>query len=181
MTARPARRGPRYRVVPVSFAAAAALAEVHRQCFDNAAGLGEAWDADAFADILQVPGTVAFAARGKEEELNGVAVVRVTRDEAELLTLGVIPGARREGVGKALLARAVRAAAARGARRLFLEVAESNEAARTLYREEGFADVGYRRGYYAVRVPGVRAVSALVMMRQLAPARNGAARGRRKA
>jgi ribosomal-protein-alanine N-acetyltransferase len=43
------------------------------------------------------------------------------------------------------LARAARKAEAR---RLFLEVAESNGAAIALYKQTGFADVGRRKAYY---------------------------------
>ena len=46
-------------------------------------------------------------------------------------------------------------AAALGAERMFLEVAEGNAAARALYARTGFAGAGRRRGYYA-RADGSR-------------------------
>jgi ribosomal-protein-alanine N-acetyltransferase len=78
----------------------------------------------------------------------GFVLARVAADEAEILTLAVVPAARRQGHGEALLAGAMAAAVARGAGAMFLEVSEQNEAARALYAAAGFAEAGRRRGYY---------------------------------
>jgi ribosomal-protein-alanine N-acetyltransferase len=69
---------------------------------------------------------------------------QITETEAELLNLGVIPAARREGVGKALLQALEKNA--RGD--IFLEVAEPNVAARGLYQGAGWTEEGTRKGYY---------------------------------
>lgn len=65
----------------------------------------------------------------------------VALDEAEILNLAVHPEFRRQGVGLELL---------RGLSvpRIFLEVRESNHAARALYRRAGFEECGLRRKYY---------------------------------
>ncbi|WP_313577184.1 GNAT family N-acetyltransferase, partial [Brevundimonas sp.] len=65
------------------------------------------------------------------------------------LTLAVRPTARRAGLGVRLVEAAVVRAAALGAERMFLEVAESNAAARALYARSGFVEMGRRRGYYS--------------------------------
>lgn len=65
-------------------------------------------------------------------------------DEAELLNLGVAPDFRRRGVAKALLDTLSRAAT--GA--IFLEVAETNRAALSLYAALGWVRTGVRPGYY---------------------------------
>jgi ribosomal-protein-alanine N-acetyltransferase len=75
----------------------------------------------------------------------GFAAWRQTApDEAELLNLAVDPQARRRGVASALLN--ALGSAAKGD--LFLEVAETNAPALTLYRQSGWSEVGVRRGYY---------------------------------
>ena len=51
-------------------------------------------------------------------------------------------------LGSALLDDALRQATRRGVSRLYLEVRESNEAARAMYAAWGFDTVGRRRGYY---------------------------------
>ena len=115
----------------------AVLAAIHAEAFDAP------WDAAAFADLLAQPGVLAFV------EPDGFILIRVAADEAEILTLAVRPAARRRGVAARLTARAVVAARAGGATRLFLEVAEDNTGARALYEALGFLLAGRRRGYYA--------------------------------
>jgi ribosomal-protein-alanine N-acetyltransferase len=60
----------------------------------------------------------------------------------------------------------VAGAAARGATRLFLEVADDNAAALALYARAGFSEAGRRPGYYA-RPDGVRQ-DALILALNLA-------------
>jgi [ribosomal protein S18]-alanine N-acetyltransferase len=69
-------------------------------------------------------------------------------DELEIVALGVAASARRRGLAGALLAEVVAAARAAGARRVLLEVAASNTAARRLYESAGFSVFNVRRGYY---------------------------------
>jgi ribosomal-protein-alanine N-acetyltransferase len=73
----------------------------------------------------------------------------VVADEAEILTVGVVPAARRQGIGRLLLADLLAHAGERGARQVYLEVRVDNAAAIALYESDGFAGVGLRRGYYA--------------------------------
>ena len=69
-------------------------------------------------------------------------------DELQLLALGVLPGARRTGVGKRLLEHVLGATFAAGGRRVLLEVARGNVPARTLYERAGFRVFNVRAGYY---------------------------------
>ena len=71
-------------------------------------------------------------------------------DEGEILNLGVAPRHRRRGVGRALVERTLDGLRSRGVRVVYLEVRESNAAARRLYETMGFAEVG-RRGRYSQR------------------------------
>ncbi|WP_198376957.1 GNAT family N-acetyltransferase, partial [Roseomonas rubea] len=61
---------------------------------------------------------------------------------------GVRPGARRAGLGRALMRALAAEAARRGAAELFLEVSEANGSARALYTGLGAAETGRRRRYY---------------------------------
>ncbi|MDZ4062926.1 MAG: GNAT family N-acetyltransferase, partial [Brevundimonas sp.] len=83
------------------------------------------------------------------EAPQGFILIRSVADEAEILTLAVDPGARRQGLGARLVREGAAAAAARGAARLFLEVADDNPAALALYAGAGFTEAGRRPGYYA--------------------------------
>jgi ribosomal-protein-alanine N-acetyltransferase len=113
-----------------------ALAGLHEACFT------QAWTQDALRDLLKIAGTLAFSAP------DGFVMARVVGDEAEVLTIAVAPGARRGGVGSALLYEGARQACKLGARTIFLEVGESNAAAMALYARAGFRAVGRRRSYY---------------------------------
>ncbi len=131
----------------------AALARLHAACFT----VPRPWTAAEFAALLADPAIFLCARPG------GAALGRVAADEAELLTIAVAPTARRQGLGRALLAKIVAQAAGRGAARLFLEVAADNAPAITLYRAAGFAEAGRRRCYYAQA--GGAPVDAIVMVR----------------
>ncbi len=107
---------------------------------------GEAWTRNQALGVLAMPG-VRLTLALVDDAPAGFALVRAIMDEAELLLLAVDPARRRRGIGAALL-RAVEAdCAARGVRRLHLEVRAGNTAVR-LYAAQGFAPVGERRGYY---------------------------------
>lgn len=83
------------------------------------------------------------AVRG--QRIAGFLVARkVADDERELLNLAVAPEFRRQGVGRDLLVGLL--AEVRGA--IFLEVRESNQAARNIYKSMGFKEVGNRPAYY---------------------------------
>jgi ribosomal-protein-alanine N-acetyltransferase len=86
----------------------------------------------------------------------------VLADAAEVLTVGVVPRARRAGIAARMLGELLAHARRRGAREVLLEVRVDNEAARRLYEREGFAQVGTRRGYY-----DAGRVDAAVMRREL--------------
>lgn len=135
------------------------LAELHAACFV------EAWDADAFATLLAMPSAFALLAEEPARDMaSGFLMIRGAGDEAEIITLGILPARRRKGLARDLLAGGVKEAVLRGARRLFLEVAADNDAALALYRAAGFVQVGRRADYYH-RIDGDMA--ALVMARDM--------------
>ena len=68
--------------------------------------------------------------------------------EAHLLNLCIHPDQQRQGTGRRLLHRMLRVASERQADTVFLEVRASNTAARALYEDEGFGEIGQRRDYY---------------------------------
>jgi [ribosomal protein S18]-alanine N-acetyltransferase len=75
-------------------------------------------------------------------------VVWLIVDEAHVATLATHPDYRRQGIGKRLLAHALRHMIQDGARSSFLEVRESNVAAQEMYRKFGYEVTGRRRRYY---------------------------------
>jgi ribosomal-protein-alanine N-acetyltransferase len=126
-------------LIPATIAHGPAMAAIHAASFPP----GERWGADAMALQLGLPGAFGYLA-GPE----GFVLARVAADEAEILTLAVVPASRRTGLATALLSAARARAADDGATAMLLEVAEANDAARALYARLGFTQVGRRRDYY---------------------------------
>ena len=132
------------------------LAALHARCFT------EAWNAREFHNLLAT-GNVDCLIVGRHEP-QGFILIRIAADEAEILSLGVTPHARRKGLARALVVAAAEHAFAHGAGRLFLEVNVNNTAACALYRQLGFEGAGRRKGYYA---EAGGAEDALILARNL--------------
>ncbi|MBV9757969.1 MAG: GNAT family N-acetyltransferase [Alphaproteobacteria bacterium] len=115
------------------------MAAIHAAAFPP----GEAWDAAAIAAQLALPTTFGLIAPA-----GGMLLARAIAEQAEILTLAVIPAARRRGIARALLQAAGHEAGRRGARTMFLEVSGANSAARGLYGAAGFVEIGRRARYY---------------------------------
>jgi len=88
------------------------------------------------------------AAETGERRLLGTAGLLTIGETAQILTVGVLPAARRRGIGRLLVRELMAEAARRRATEVLLEVREDNSAARQLYASEGFTVLGRRRGYY---------------------------------
>lgn len=126
-------------IEPANLAHAPALALIHAEAFPP----GEQWSAEAWAAQLALPGTFGFiSGRG------GALLLRVAADESEVLTVAVLPEARGQGLGRALLDRAKTEARARGAESMVLEVSVANAPALRLYAAADFQTVGRRPRYY---------------------------------
>lgn len=128
-------------IEPAGTELAAALAEIHASAFD------EGWSAAEIAKLLESP--AVFALISAAPDRRGFVMAWAAAGDAELITVAVVPEARRKGVGAVLVAAAAAMAQARGAASIHLEVAEDNAPARALYARLGYAEVGRRRGYYA--------------------------------
>jgi len=78
----------------------------------------------------------------------GFGLLRCLGDDAEILTLAVMPDFRRQGVGKAVVAAMAQWARERKAIAVFLEVKQGNAAAQDLYEKAGFKVISRRKDYY---------------------------------
>jgi ribosomal-protein-alanine N-acetyltransferase len=120
------------------------------------------WTAVEFASLLGQPGVAAWIEA--DETPHGFIMVRAAADEAEILTLAVVPAHRRKGIAAKLLAAACDVLRTGGTARMFLEVAADNIAASALYKAHGFAPCGRRPNYYG---SGHHPVDAVVMAKRL--------------
>ena len=78
----------------------------------------------------------------------GYGIISTAAGEAHLLNLCVRPESQRQGVGEKLLQHLIGRARRHDAEIIFLEVRESNAAARRLYDKMGFNELGNRKDYY---------------------------------
>lgn len=124
------------------------IANLHKLCFPN-----KPWSASDFAD-LKKSGCEIIASQ------NGFIVYRCVADEAEIITIGVAPAARRNGIGSAMLCIIEKNVKNQGVNKIFLEVASTNTAGQKLYKNNGYKVVGIRPKYYA-------GVDAILMSKDL--------------
>jgi len=133
------------------------VAAIERRAFSDP------WSANSFRALFGNP-LVHFAVA--EDALTGQVVGYVVMwfvvDESEIANLAVSDTLRRAGVGARLLDHALEAAQTRQCAVVFLEVRESNGAARALYASRGFEIAGRRSKYYRKPVE-----DALVLRRAL--------------
>ena len=135
------------------------------------ASFSDPWSEETLATALALDRMLVLVADERGDapgdgapKLVGYVVALVIAPDAEIADLAVAPGARRRGVGRALLARGLEELAAMDVRAVHLEVRESNMEARTLYESTGFTAVGRRRGYYRRPIE-----DALLLKREIGP------------
>jgi len=147
-------------VRPATAADLAELARLHALCFPD-----DRWDAQALSELLAMPGTTAHLVEepGQRRAI-GMMLDLLVAGSGEVLTLGVAPAVRRQGIARALLEDLFARAGGLGVKSLGLEVAADNGAARRLYERCGFTLTGQRRGYYR---RGRDTVDALLFRRTL--------------
>jgi ribosomal-protein-alanine N-acetyltransferase len=121
------------------------------------------WSANSFRALFGNPLVhFAVAEDAVTGRILGYVVAWFVVDEAEIANLAVADEARRAGIGALLLDHAIATAEERKGRVVFLEVRESNTAARALYASRGFEVAGRRSKYYRKPVE-----DALVLRRGL--------------
>lgn len=112
------------------------IANLHKLCFPN-----KPWSASDFADLKKSGCEIIMSE-------NGFVVYRCVADEAEIITIGVAPDARRNGIGSAMLCIIEKNVKNQGVNKIFLEVASTNTAGQKLYKNNGYKVVGIRPKYY---------------------------------
>lgn len=84
----------------------------------------------------------------EDHAVAGFIVARAVDREWEIENIAVSGSARRRGLGSHLLGEFLDMVRNQGGQAVFLEVRESNHAARNLYEKWAFSEAGRRKGYY---------------------------------
>ena len=117
------------------------------------------WSEKSFEEAFESPNITVFAAVDETDggTIAGFACLMWYGDEGEILNIAVRTSARKNGIGQLLMD------AADGVRDFYLEVRESNAAARHLYDKNGFEILGLRKRYYSKPVE-----NAVIMRKTIA-------------
>jgi ribosomal-protein-alanine acetyltransferase len=108
------------------------------------------WPESFYAELFEKGAAERISLVAEEEgELRGFLVARIAGDECELENVVVAESSQRRGLGSKLIRALIDEVSDRKVARIFLEVRESNLAARALYLKCGFAISGRRAAYYA--------------------------------
>ncbi|WP_049934908.1 ribosomal protein S18-alanine N-acetyltransferase [Haloplanus natans] len=126
------------------------IVDIERAAFD------QPWPYTAFERFLDEPGFLVAVESSVEHDgpdaVVGYVVGDVTpnfgRDIGHVKDLAVADAARHRGIGRSLLVRSLVTLEVDGAEVVKLEVRESNDAARTLYRDVGFETARRVPRYY---------------------------------
>lgn len=111
------------------------LANIHAACFKTP----RPWSVQEFQSLLAQSNICLFT------DPQGFLLIRDLPPQAEILTIAVMPDARRQGIASRLLNEAFETIASK---QLFLEVAASNQTAISFYKNMGFQETGRRPNYY---------------------------------
>jgi [ribosomal protein S18]-alanine N-acetyltransferase len=125
------------------------------------------WSRGNFIDSLAA-GQAAWTLQGEAGRLLGYFVAMTGVEEMHLLNLTVAPEAQSRGHARFMLHELATLCRRQGARKLWLEVRQTNTRARSMYLRLGFAHVGVRKGYYPAALG--RREDAVVMSLGLAEA-----------
>lgn len=112
------------------------IANLHKKCFPN-----KPWSADDFRDLKKSGCEIIMSE-------NGFIVYRIAVDEAEIITIGVNPEMRRNGIASAMIGIIEKNVKNQGVKKIFLEVSAANIPAQKLYENLGYKMIGSRPKYY---------------------------------
>ncbi|MGI9481270.1 MAG: ribosomal protein S18-alanine N-acetyltransferase [Hyphomicrobiales bacterium] len=115
------------------------LAALHAASFDAP------WSEEEFAKLLNLAGADCLIARHDSQPTGFILAQRVA-EEAEIITICVLPELRQKGIGAELVTAIGNSNA--GLKKIFIEVDETNTAGLALYRALGFTRTGVRKDYY---------------------------------
>lgn len=113
----------------------------------EAASFSMPWSLRAFTDTVEKP-NFRYLVAEEAGEILGYCGFLYVLDEAEIPNVCVKASARRQGVGRKMLEVLITEAKTLGIAVLYLEVRESNEAAKALYASLGFLPNGIRKNFY---------------------------------
>jgi len=120
------------------------------------------WSSGQYREEISAPTRLFVVALDEGLSVIGYAGVFAPGGaEADILTVGVIPQHRSQGIARALMARITKWALDQGSIAMMLEVKTDNSAAISLYESLGYSKLNIRKDYFG------SGLDALVMRKEL--------------
>lgn len=119
-----------------------AIVEIEKECFSLP------WSEKSFAESIVREDTIFLVCEETDGTLMGYIGMYVSFGEASITNVAVASQFRKKGCGKQLVIAAKTAAKEAGAEAILLEVRVSNEPAISLYKKQGFENLGIRKKFY---------------------------------
>lgn len=139
------------------------LLRIERECFT-----GEAFTKEQIETLLKSPNAMGLLARINGEVAGfilGAIENYGSAGAGHVYTIDVAVKHRRKGVGLKLLSEMEKSFSARGAMTSYLEVRVKNQAARRLYKKQGYVEAEQLYNYYSGGIHGLRLVKQLKLNR----------------
>jgi ribosomal-protein-alanine N-acetyltransferase len=134
------------------------------------------WTFEMFRSSLSLPFSHVWTVKGDDGRVVAYVCFWTVMDEIHLLALAVDARHRRLGIGEGLIRKLIDWSVKNGGNILFLEVRESNQPARGLYKKLGFTVHSRRCDYY--RKPREDALVMVLNPLPHSPSRSHPARGK---
>jgi ribosomal protein S18 acetylase RimI-like enzyme len=140
------------------------LADVFSRAYTGYIAGNFTMDVPTFARFLSQHGVDLWLSRifVRNGQPVGFGCINRTGDFSRLASLGVVPEARRQGVGRRLTQLLLEESRERGERAMMLEVIEQNQAAHQLYLQLGFQKVDRLLGWRLNPYPALPHAASLV-------------------
>ncbi len=120
------------------------IVEAEKICFEN-----DPWNREMFVEAAENDGFCIILLKDMQlSKIIGYSIIIYAMDQADLANIAILPQCRGQKLGKCLLEKTMEKARCYGASEVFLEVRESNLAARGLYLSSDFVEIGRRKKYY---------------------------------
>ena len=111
------------------------------------ASYSKPWDEQLFVQAVNSAGKHSFVSK-IDSKIAGYIVFEVVADEGHITNIAVTKQNRRRGIATELIVKVLELVRDHHINSVYLEVRQSNEAAKKLYEKFGFKEIGERKGYY---------------------------------
>ena len=131
---------------------AALLAEMHVRIFSY-----QKWTKDDFLQIFKNPVAHGLLLLSEENPI-GYMLWHKVAEEAEIITIGILPDFQNKDFGQKLFTAFESHCCENKLTKIFLDVAENNKAAIAFYQKQGFVFKDRRKAYYKIDADTVDAL-----------------------